>query len=130
MLAIFTHIVGVETPKAWDMYAPEMLQKAFSSLQARGKQAAEWGDAQASRALSLASTALWAPLSIPLAAFRFSVGLYPVQTLLLKPLQYLQTSTSVCCHLSLVRSEWMSLLTHHHSSCTGGPPHQADPDGG
>ena len=84
------------------MYAPEMVQKAFSSLQARGKQVAEWGDAQASSVLSLASTALWAPLTVPLAVFHFSVGLYPVQTLLLKPLQYLQTSTSVRVTLSWV----------------------------
>ena len=77
------------------MYAQEMLQKAFGSLHLRGQQVMTWGDEQATKALSLASAALWAPVTVPIALFQFGVGLYPVQELLLKPLQYLQASSTV-----------------------------------
>ncbi len=77
------------------MYAPAIVEKTLKNLQDRVSTVTSWGDAQAAKALSLASTLFWAPLTVPYGLYQFSLGLYPVQELLLKPILSLQTSKTV-----------------------------------
>ena len=97
------------------MYAPEALQKLFSGLHTRALQLASWGDATVARAVSVAFTAMRAPITVPMAVFHFSVGLYPVQCFILKPLQLLQVSVSVSDMLSLLPCN-PPLVLHVHSA--------------
>ncbi|CAL8464187.1 g3722 [Coccomyxa elongata] len=55
--------------------------------------------------MSLASTLFWAPLTVPYGVYQFSLGLYPVQELLLKPLLSLQASKTDGRLVTLVLTE-------------------------
>lgn len=77
------------------MYAPAIAERTLKSLQDRASSVTAWGDAQVAKAMSLASTLFWAPLTVPYGVYQFSLGLYPVQELLLKPLLSLQASKTV-----------------------------------
>jgi hypothetical protein len=77
------------------MYAPAIVERTLKSLQDRVSTITSWGDAQAAKAMSLTSTLFWAPLTVPYGVYQFSLGLYPVQELLLKPLLSLQAAKTV-----------------------------------
>ena len=77
------------------MYGPAIVKQTLNSLRDRASSVTAWGDAQAAKAMSLASTLFWAPLTVPYGVYQFGLGLYPVQELFLKPLLVLQASKTV-----------------------------------
>ncbi|BDA49312.1 hypothetical protein COCOBI_13-4240 [Coccomyxa sp. Obi] len=87
------------------MYAPAIVERTLKSLQDRALSVTAWGDAQATKAMSLASTLFWAPLTVPYGVYQFSLGLYPVQEILLKPLLSLQASKTDGRLVTLVLTE-------------------------
>lgn len=77
------------------MYAPAIVEKTLRTLQDRVSSLTSWGDAQAAKAMSLASSLFWAPITVPYGMYQFTLGLYPVQELILKPLLSLQAAKTV-----------------------------------
>lgn len=77
------------------MYSIPLINNTLQSLRKQVHDIATWGDAQATRALSLASTLFWSPVTVPFAVYQFSLSLYPTQALVLKPALALHASKTV-----------------------------------
>jgi hypothetical protein len=77
------------------MFSISLVKSIVQSLKKQAHDFASWGDAQATKALNIASAVLWAPVTVPYAAYQFSLSLYPVQAYVLKPALDLQVSKTV-----------------------------------
>lgn len=100
------------------MYAPAIVQRTLKSLHDRALSVTAWGDAQAAKAMSLASIVFWAPLTVPYGVYQFSLGLYPVQELLLKPLLLLQASKTVGLLLGFSGRHPKDIFLFNRESCS------------